>query len=219
MARRPHTRQTGKEDRMVVCCDQRRCKERSIRVTNGPAGPAGEAVAPQTSALATDLLADGEIVHLRLKPSLWFVLLVSAPVITLGVILILAGNLQIVAEAPMSMRGILTNAGAWLIGLRLVWALLQWFGRIYILTDRRVIRQRGVLNIQVFECSLDRLQNTFIRTTLVQRILGIGTIFFATAGTGQIEAMWQHITRPAKVHRQIIEAITRFNRRNGSAPL
>ena len=96
---------------MVVCYDQRlsrasrsneRSKEQPIRVINGPAGPAGEAVAPQTSALATSLLADGEIVHLRLKPSLWFVLLISAPVITFGVILILVGNLPLVAGAAAS---------------------------------------------------------------------------------------------------------------------
>ncbi|NIA20936.1 MAG: PH domain-containing protein [Anaerolineaceae bacterium] len=209
---------------MVVCGDQRlsrasrsneRSKEQPIRVTNGPVGPVGEAVAPQTSALATSLLADGEIVHLRLKPSLWFVLLVSAPVITFGAVLILVGNLPVMAGAAASF----VKAGTLVIGLRLVWALLQWFGRVYILTDRRVIRQRGVLNIQVFECRLDRLQNTFIRRTLVQRILGIGTIFFATAGSGQIESMWQHIAHPARVHKQIIEAITRHCRRNGTAPL
>jgi len=209
---------------MVVCCDQRlsrasrsneRSKARPIRVTNGPAGPAGEAVVPQISALATSLLADGEIVHLRLKPSLWFVLLTSAPVITFGVILILVSNLPIMAGAAAN----LVKAGSLVIGLRLVWALLQWFGRIYILTDRRVIRQRGVLNIQVFECRLDRLQNTFIHRTLVQRILGIGTIFFATAGSGQVEAMWQHVAHPAGVHKQIIEAIARHSRRNGNVAL
>ncbi|MBN2582116.1 MAG: PH domain-containing protein [Planctomycetes bacterium] len=200
---------------MVVCQEKPTTDRATIRVTNGSGGPAGEAVAPQTSAVAQDLLADGEIVILRLKPSLWFIPLVSAPILALGVLAILTGNLSIVDRHFSGAQHTLTQIGLVIIALRLAWALLQWFARIYILTDRRVIRQRGVLNIQLFECPLERLQNTFVCRNLVQRVLGVGTIFFATAGTGQIEAMWQHVSHPTKVHKTIVETIQKYARRNG----
>jgi uncharacterized membrane protein YdbT with pleckstrin-like domain len=88
-----------------------------------------------------------------------------------------------------------------------------------VLTDRRVIRQKGVLNVEVFECSLDRLQNTFILRTVMQRLLGIGTILFATAGTRHIEPMWQHVSRPVEIHRRVTEAAEKFRRRSGGQGL
>ena len=184
-------------------------------------GPAGEPVAAarpvgRAAALGRAILADGEIVILDLKPSLWFVPLVSAPVVAAGMILMLAQPLTIVLRFVgwNNLLGLQYNLGLWIIVLRLTWALLQWWARSYILTDRRIIRQEGVLNVSLFECSLDRLQNTYISRTVVQRILGLGTILFATA-SGPIEAMWLHVARPATVHKAITEAAERFRRRNG----
>ena len=188
------------------------------RRTDGASAPVEGGLCARIATFSRSLLADGEVVILELKPSLWFIPLVSGPVVVLGIIVLLAADLPLVSRAVPTWQTILRYAGAWIIGLRLFWAILQWMGRVYVLTDRRVIRQRGVLNIQVFECRLDRVQNTFIQRTVLQRVLGIGTIFFATAGTGVVEAMWQHIRRPAEVHREITAAIERFRQlhRNNS---
>ncbi len=86
-------------------------------------------------------------------------------------------------------------------------AFLQWLIRSYVLTDNRVIRIRGVLTIDIFQCSLVRIQNTFLVLTLPQRLLGLGSIVFATAGTGSVEAIWQHIKNPLSIHQQLIRAI------------
>lgn len=190
-----------------------------LQQTEGAQAPAESAVCSRWTAFSRSLLSDGEIVLLELKPSLWFILLVSGPAIVLGVALLLVSNTN-VAENLLTdtWRDGLRHVGLWVIGLRLGWAVLQWMGRCYVLTDRRVLRQRGVLNIQVFECALDRLQNTFIQRTLVQRILGIGNILFATAGTGAVEAMWQHVRDPGDVHRQVTRAITRYRHGNGGSP-
>jgi uncharacterized membrane protein YdbT with pleckstrin-like domain len=181
----------------------------------GPAGePAAAAARPVT--LGRAILADGEIIVLDLKPSLWFVPMVSAPVVAAGIILMLAQPLTILAHI-LPVKNLLQwqdNAGLWIIVLRLCWAMLQWWSRSYILTDRRIIRQEGVLNVTVFECGLDRLQNSYISQTVVQRILGIGTILFATA-SGPIEALWVHVSRPGAVHKTITETAERFQRRNG----
>jgi len=202
--------------RMVAIEERPAAGRRAIRVSSGGGGgPSGEAVAPRAAAVAEELLADGEIVVLRLKPSLWFVPLVSGPVVGLGVLAILVGHMSVVSAHAPQMRQALVQAGVAIAAARMLWALLQWHARWYVLTDRRVIRRMGVLNVQVFECALDRVQNTFVCRSLVQRILGVGNIFFATAGTGQVEAMWQHVGSPGRIHKTIIETIHRYGRRGG----
>ena len=88
--------------------------------------------------------------------------------------------------------------------VRLFIAVLQWACRHYILTDRRVIRIRGVLTVDIFQSTLGRLQNTFVTMTLVQRILGLGDVAFATAGTGLVEAVWSYCRNPLAVHQRVM---------------
>ena len=194
------------------------CREPLVGQTDGASTPVQQGLAARACMLSRELLADGEIILLELKPSPWFIPLVSAPVIGFGLLVLMAGNLPAVVRHLSSWGPTLRHAGLWIIALRVGWAMLQWLCRVYVLTDRRIIRRKGVLTIQLFECGLDRVQNTFIQRTLVQRILSIGNIYFATAGTGQVEAMWQHIRNPNEVHREITNAISRFQKlmRNSS---
>ena len=162
--------------------------------------------------MAESLLGDGEIVLLELKPSLWFVVLVSAPLGGLGLLLVLAGKLAWMEQNFPEPGRWLVLVGAVLIAGRLTWGVLQWLARLYVLTDRRVLRQKGVLTRQIFECRLNKIQNTFVEYTVVQRLMGIGTIHFATAGTRQVEAAWQHIANVGEVHREIQRAVSRYGR-------
>ena len=100
--------------------------------------------------------------------------------------------------------------------LKVTIAVLVWLSRIYVLTDRRIIRQRGILHVNVFECALDRVQNTYLDFTWEQRLLGLGTIAFLTAGTAQVEAAWAYVADPLRRHREIVEAV-RQAREAGSA--
>jgi len=186
----------------------------TAHMADGASPPVAESTASRFCTFSRSLLADGEVVILELKPSPWFILIESAPLVVVGIMVLLVANQGLVGTWWES---VLRHTGAWIIGVRVLWAMLQWACRLYVLTDRRVIRQRGVVNIRIFECRLDRLQNTFIHRTLVQRILGLGTIFFATAGTGQVEAMWQHVRRPAEVHKEVVAAIERFHRAGGDS--
>ncbi len=185
------------------------------RASNGATPAAEEPIAARPSTMAESLLGDGEIVLLELKPSLWFVPLVSAPVAGFGLLLVLAGKLSWMEHHMPEAGRVLVLVGGFMIALRIVWAILQWLARVYILTDRRVLRQKGVLNRNIFECRLDRIQNTFVEYTIVQRALGVGTIHFATAGTRQVEAAWQHIAHTDEVHREVQRALSRYGRMGG----
>lgn len=164
------------------------------------------------------LVSDDEQIILALKPSGWFVLLVSVPGwIVIAAAAIVADLLRYKAHF-VSRDHIVTLAVA--AGLvRLAIAVAQWLARVYLLTDRRVLRVMGVLHVRVFEAPLARVQNTFLSMTLIERLLGLGTILFATAGTGAAEAGWWLIARPREVHAIVVETIRRAQSgRNGEKP-
>ena len=157
--------------------------------------------------LPGDLLIDDEQIVFAVKPSLWTIAFLCFRTVLIAVVVatlaLFAGPfLQLERWDVPIVQGCIVAVLA-----RVVFAFLQWLSRTYVLTDKRVIRIRGVLTIDVFQCSLVRIQNTFLVLTLPQRLLGLGSIVFATAGTGSVEAIWQHIKNPLSIHQQLIRAI------------
>ena len=87
--------------------------------------------------------------------------------------------------------------------------------RLYVLTDRRVIRRRGIFQVDVFEARLDRIQQTSVLRLVRERLFGLGTIAFATAGTGTLDALWEAVDDPFAVHQAVTQAIDRYGRGAG----
>jgi uncharacterized membrane protein YdbT with pleckstrin-like domain len=96
------------------------------------------------------------------------------------------------------------------------WATLEWVSRLYVLTNRRVMRLRGVFNVELFECALSRIQNTYVTLSVGERATRTGTVTFQTAGGPGAEASWRIVARPLEIHERLREAIGRANRRNGN---
>jgi len=163
--------------------------------------------------LPAQLLQPGEIIILLVKPSPWFILLV--PMRFIAIVLLcamLAAQLQTRGFNLGLDRNDLIIATLAVLGLRLFWQMLDWLSRVYVLTDQRIIRIKGVLNVQVFECPLQKIQQTDLLLPLSQRIFWLGTIGFATAGTAVHEAYWLMIAKPLEVHAKIIETMRRYRR-------
>ncbi|MFP4144816.1 MAG: PH domain-containing protein [Phycisphaeraceae bacterium] len=162
--------------------------------------------------LPADLLQPGEIIILLLKPSPWFILL--APLGSLAAIgaftAVVAAVNQLLPGGPRQHDLVLLGVGA--IGLRLFWQFLEWLGQVYVLTDQRVIRVEGVLRVSVFEARLEQIQHTELVFPLRQRIFGLGTVAFSTAGTAFREAYWHMIAYPIEVHQIITRTIHRYRR-------
>lgn len=160
--------------------------------------------------LPADLLQPGEIIILLLKPSPWYILLAPLATITAMVILVLlTAQLNNWMSIGISQRDLFL-LGVALVGVRLFWQFLEWLSRIYVLTDRRVIRVKGVLRVQVFETPLKTIQHTYALFSLRERLFGLGTMAFATAGTAFIEATWEMVARPLQVHKQIVQTLERY---------
>jgi uncharacterized membrane protein YdbT with pleckstrin-like domain len=157
------------------------------------------------------LIDEGEQIIFAIKPSLWFILFYYAKMIGLVIAVFIAINYF--PYVPSLFSQYVSQIAAALICLQLVIAVLEWISRLYVLTDRRVIRIKGILNVDIFEAPLVKIQNTYLTFALHERVVGIGTILIATAGTAGIEASWQNINQPLEVHEQVRAAIREAHRR------
>lgn len=176
---------------------------------------------------AERILRDGETILLAIKPSPWFVLLVSWPVL-----LIAGGAAAAVALAaegfgvalPVRTIGWFCAAAA---AGRVVMACFQWAGRLYVLTDLRVIWMRGVARVEVLDHPLRRIELAEVAASPGQRLLGVGTLCFEppaaprsaaaadadnslAAVAGPCEHAWVDIARPAQVAKAVNDAIRRM---------
>lgn len=165
-----------------------------------------------TNLVPAEILDGGEIIILALKPSLWYVAIKSARWIV-GLVLTLLVLHWLGAGALPIKKAVIAQAAVVLTGARLGLALLQWVSRLYILTNRRIIRLTGIFNVDLFECQLAKIQSTFLTMAWYERILKIGTISFATAANG-IGCDWTHVNNPLELHERVRAAIHRAQRPN-----
>lgn len=182
------------------------------RMSHMPGAGAGPGAIGAASLVPAELLDGGEIIIFAVKPSLWFVFLQSARwlVAMLAAVLLahwFGEDLVGVHESTI------IRAAVAIAGIRVGLALLLWVSRLYILTNRRIMRLTGIFNIDLFECQLTKIQNTVLTIAWYERIFGIGTISFATAGAGGgFEASWVNVNQPLEVHERVRAAINRAQR-------
>lgn len=184
------------------------------RAMSGSApGGLEEGLSVRARIIAPTLLLPAEIIVMELKPSLWYVAFVSSPMAAAGLVILLVGAAFLRMPELANLRVACALVGASVIGLRVTVGMLQWLGRTYVLTDRRIITQSGVVNVEVETLGLEDIQNTFVAQAAAQRALGIGTLFFRPAAPVRGGAFaWDHIPSPAEVHAKVIAQIERWKR-------
>ena len=165
---------------------------------------------PRTSgalAAVLNILQDGEVVLLILKPSLWFIPMGALRFAAVVLILMIAAAL-LDQHLPGSNRAY-QELGLFVLAGRATWAVLQWMGRWYVLTDHRIMRLGGVFTPNVFECPLRRVARTRILRSMRERLTRLGTIEVVPADESCPVAYWQMVARPHEVNDQIVAAINR----------
>ena len=55
---------------------------------------------------------------------------------------------------------------------------MQWASRVYVLTNRRIMRIRGVFSADLFECALVKIIGSKVVAGPHERVLRLGTIRF-----------------------------------------
>ncbi len=162
--------------------------------------------APESMAIPVELLDGGEIVILAIKPSLWFLVFDSSRWLLTGIALLILSTMP---SLPVGghWRQILIQAACLVIVLRLGIALLRWVSRFYVLTNRRVMRLRGVFTIDILSCPLIKIRNTRVTFGPHEKVTGLGTIEFYSEEMPGADLHWYHIRHCDEVHARVRRAI------------
>lgn len=174
---------------------------------------------PSTPGLTTaGLVQDGETVIIACKPSLWFILLrkagsllMAGAIATAAYVLDSRGVLDLGRPDAVAAAGVVCTCGL------LAWLTLDRATRLYLLTDRRIVRVSGVLRQSVAEARLTDVVNLTLYRSLRERLFGLGTVVVSTAGAGGAagEFSWFMVDAPHEKAAMIREAI---DRATGSGP-
>jgi uncharacterized membrane protein YdbT with pleckstrin-like domain len=88
--------------------------------------------------------------------------------------------------------------------------LIGWFRRVstkYLITNQRLRISRGIVRRHVQETRLERVQNVNYQQSVLDRMLGVGTVDFDTAGSDDSEFRFEWVNGPEQVVRAVDHAI------------
>jgi uncharacterized membrane protein YdbT with pleckstrin-like domain len=91
-------------------------------------------------------------------------------------------------------------------GLTLVIGYFRRISTKYLITNQRLRISRGVFRRKVQETRLERVQNVNYEQGVIDRLLGVGTVDFDTAGTDDSEFRFDWVNGPEQVVRAVDRA-------------
>ena len=77
----------------------------------------------------------------------------------------------------------------------------------YLITNQRLRISRGIVRRNVQETRLERVQNVNYQQSVLDRVLGVGTVDFDTAGTDDSEFRFEWVDGPEQVVRAVDHAV------------
>ena len=212
----PGRRRAGRAGDLPSALHPRVGSFRPLHASEGGAASAEAAVPFRTSlaALLTGhILRDGEVVLMILKPSLWFILFASMRFAAAGLIFVIAAKLWVHDSRA---AGSIIYAATFLVAGRVMWAVLQWMARLYVLTDMRIVRLSGVFNVEIYDCALRKVGQVRLTRTFREKLWRLGSIEIVPVDDSCPASSWQTVKRPVEVHAKVQATVERA--KQGSFP-
>ncbi|HZU61413.1 MAG TPA: PH domain-containing protein, partial [Solirubrobacteraceae bacterium] len=119
---------------------------------------------------------------------------------------VLAGVLAGVASALIrghARAGWVIVAVLAVLALALLVAFVRRQATTYTITSQRLTVQLGLLSRELHETRLDRVQNVASRQSVLDRLLGIGTVDFDTAGGAGFDFAFRGVENPDSIVRTV----------------
>ena len=91
--------------------------------------------------------------------------------------------------------------------LTLVVGYLRRIGTKYLITTQRLRISRGLVRKHVQETRLERVQNVNYQQGVLDRMLGVGSVDFDTAGSDDSEFRFEWVNHPEEVVRAVDRAV------------
>ncbi len=155
-----------------------------------------------------DLLSGGEIIILAIKPSGWFVLLASLPVVISAVFVAVIAYVVDIYSGWSAAEAVICLCAA-IVVIRVTGACWQWLGRTYVLTNLRIVTVRGLVHVRVSAAALAGIRRAELTATIAERLCGAGSVYCMTDSENAPAVAWNTIAHPAEVHEIVMEAIER----------
>jgi uncharacterized membrane protein YdbT with pleckstrin-like domain len=89
----------------------------------------------------------------------------------------------------------------------LVWGLIRRISTTYTITNRRLTIRTGLLSREMHETRLERVQNVNSRQRVLERVLGVGSVDFDTAGSAEFDFSFRGVADPAQIVRTVDKAL------------
>jgi uncharacterized membrane protein YdbT with pleckstrin-like domain len=89
----------------------------------------------------------------------------------------------------------------------LAWGFVRRLATTYTITNRRLTIRSGLLSRELHETRLERLQNVNSRQRLLERMLGVGTVDFDTAGGAAYDFRFRGVEDPGQIVRTVNAAL------------
>ena len=160
-------------------------------------------------AAAEELLDGGEVILLATRPSGWFVLLTSWPVLAVAMLVCVvtaighkASSISLPWRSVFFVCGVVTS-------VRLALACAEWVGQLYILTTRRVLRLSGVVKATIDACPLQKIAETVTAASGTEKVLGVASLLFKDDQGQTLEPIWTCLARPDEIREAVENAIER----------
>ena len=193
-----------------ISSDSRFCTQCGIELTTEHVGIAGEA-GPKAyasygrSSIPKNMLIEGEEPLFETRPVLWLYLMPPIAFIVIGV------GILVSAYLAFDIKAILYGCGG--IGfIGIIWAIMGWLHwryTIYAATNRRIMKQTGIIAKTYMDCPLPSVKSVYLNISMWGRVNGFGTVRISGADN-QIE--WENIDEPKEAHRLLNEIVDQ-NRR------
>ncbi len=184
------------------------CKPLTV---NRPHHAVGEAARVESMAgklTPESLLRGNELVILMVRPSLWYIVATSfrfcGIVILLGILTIHTG---IFGDLLLPKTTLIISAA--LVGIRVIYALMEWTSHLYLLTTCRIVTIKGARHPTIFEAGLAHISEARLIEPAMQNLLGLGSIGFAVGKDIDPGSLWEWIPNARRIHQQIQAAISK----------
>jgi hypothetical protein len=160
---------------------------------------------------AATMLEPGELILGTWRPSPTWIGLRSARTLAFAASIgALAASAS--AVAGLGLEVAITQVAVAAVLVRVTIAVAEWASRVYVLTDRRVLRRRGVLAPSVYSATLNSLRRVELLRSRTDRLFRTGTITFSARGTGGHDAAWVMVQSPDRVLALVESARRRYGR-------
>jgi uncharacterized membrane protein YdbT with pleckstrin-like domain len=137
--------------------------------------------------------------------------LMSFYLLGIGVAVLVLVGLGLLADS----WGTAVVIAAVIAGLTLVIGYLRRVSTKYLITTQRLRISRGIVSKKVQETRLERVQNVNYEQGVLDRVLGVGSVDFDTAGTDDSEFRFEWVNHPEEVVRAVDRAVEEAR---GAAP-